>query len=102
LKVVVTDRYDQPYILFLFYLRYPPELFQFNHSLTARDQFGFSTVREFDKYVFSSISPLNKTKLKYPAALIVGTGDEIPETENILKTIYFPSGRIAFRIIENR
>jgi hypothetical protein len=27
-NIVVTDRYDQPYILFLFYLKYPPENFQ--------------------------------------------------------------------------
>src|SRR5690606_18663454 len=53
--VIITDRYDQPYILTLFYLKYPPSLFQNDHELTARDGFGFSTVRSFGKYRFTSI-----------------------------------------------
>ncbi len=46
-KIIITDRYDQPYILFLFYLKYSPAQFQSEHQLTPRDQFGFSTVPDF-------------------------------------------------------
>lgn len=100
-KVVVTDRYDQPYILFLFYMQYPPEKFQGAHELTARDQFAFSTVREFDKFVFRGIKPWDEIRTQFPNALIAGTDEEIPDEANILETIYFPSGRIAFQVVAN-
>ncbi|MBI2008739.1 hypothetical protein HYS82_03740, partial [Candidatus Amesbacteria bacterium] len=60
-RIWVTDRYDQPYILFLFYLKYPPQLFQGRHQLTLRDKFNFSTVRDFGKYHFES-SPWAKVR----------------------------------------
>lgn len=100
-KVVITDRYDQPYILSLFYSKYPPAKFQQKHQLTARDQFGFSTVREYDKFVFKSIGTWDQARKDYPNSLIIGASDEIPEGANVLKTIYFPSGRIAFKVVEN-
>lgn len=100
-KIVITDRYDQPYILTLFYLRYPPADFQGKHNLTPRDEFGFSTVSEFGKFIFRSIEPWDKIKSEYPTALIVGTDKEIPDAANVLKTIYFPSGRIAFQAVAN-
>ena len=100
-KIVVTDRYDQPYILFLFYLKYPPIVFQTDHTLTERDQFGFSTVRKFDKYEFRSIDPWSQTRQEYPGALIVGIEKEIPDGTNVLNTIYFPSGRTAFKMVGN-
>lgn len=99
-KVIVTDRYDQPYILFLFYLKYPPQLFQGDHRLTTRDKFGFSTVREFDKFLFQSLE-WNALKRDYRGrkVFVAGTGEEIPEEETI-KTIYFPGGGTAFRLAE--
>ncbi|MDO8503278.1 MAG: glycosyltransferase family 39 protein [bacterium] len=100
-KIVITDRYDQPYILTLFYLRYSPVNFQRKHNLTPRDGFGFSTVSEFDKFIFRSIEPWDKIKSEYPGVLIAGTDKEIPEAANVLKTIYFPSGRVAFRVVAN-
>lgn len=100
-KIIVTDRYDQPYILFLFYLSYPPEKFQGAHELTARDEFGFSTVRDFDKYTFISIGDFDQMRDRYPNALIVGAADEIPFTGHVVKEIYFPSGATAFKIVSN-
>lgn len=99
--VAITDRYDQPYILTLFYLRYPPEKFQQEHELTGRDQYGFSTVGAFGKYRFTSLAPWDQKRAELPNALIAGAPDEIPDGANVLKTIYFPSGRVAFKVVGN-
>jgi hypothetical protein len=74
--VLVTDRYDQPYILFLFYLKYPPALFQQEGRLTDKDGFGFSTVRSFGKYEFRSIK-FDEDRPKVTNTLIAGTKEEI-------------------------
>jgi len=95
-RIYVTDKYDQPYILFLFYLKYSPQKFQKEVILSPRDKFGFSTVRDFDKYHFQEIR-WEEVK-DQESSLIVGTGQEIPESANIIKQIYFPGGKIAFKI----
>lgn len=98
-KIIVTDRYDQPYILFLFYMKYPPQKFQGHHQLSPRDEYGFSTVRNFDKYEFQSID-WNKVR-DQRNVLVVGTPKEIEdEGANVVKQIYFPNGDIAFKIVE--
>ena len=99
-KILVTDKYDQPYILFLFYSKYPPTKFQGNHQLTVRDKFNFSTVRDYDKYHFTST---NWDKVRdIHSALIIAAPEDIPEVGvNIVKTIYFPGGKPAFKIISN-
>lgn len=97
-KIIVTDRYDQPYILFLFYLKYPPDKFQEAHELTPRDQFGFSTVRSFDKYNFVSVNWNEMRDLR--SVLLVGAPEEISDVDaNIVKRIYFPGGQTAFEIV---
>lgn len=98
--VVVTDRYDQPYILFLFYSKYPPQKFQFHHTLTSRDDFGFSTVSDFDKYHFGPID-LASFQSAYPKSLIIGTPEEIPGEANIVKRIYGINGYEYFDAVAN-
>lgn len=95
--IFVTDRYDQPYILFLFYSKYPPQLFQGHHTLTSRDSFGFSTVGDYDKYHFGSID-LTSLQNIYPGSLIIGTPEEIPASANVIKNIYGSNGYEYFRI----
>ncbi len=98
---MITDRYDQPYILFLFYLKYPPEIFQKEHVLTAKDQYGFSTVREFGKYTFTSVTDWDRTREKYRDFLVAGTKEEIPKGANIVKDIYGTNGYLYFRVVAN-
>lgn len=99
-KILVTDKYDQPYILFLFYSKYPPQKFQGQHQLTFRDVFNFSTVRDYDKYHFSS-TPWDKVR-DIHSALIVAAPEDIPVVGvNVVKTIYFPNGDPAFKIVSN-
>ena len=100
-KVMVTDRYDQPYILFLFYLKYDPAGFQAGHVLTPRDQFGFSTVRNFGKYTFTSITNWDSTRQEYRDALIAGTDEEIFEGTNVVKDIYGTNGHKYFQVVAN-
>jgi len=100
-NIVVTDRYDQPYIMLLFYLKYPPQNFQNNHQLTPRDRFGFSTVREFDKYVFVPISDWDKIRESYPDSLIAGTDEEIPNEANVIERIYGSNGHLYFEVVAN-
>jgi 4-amino-4-deoxy-L-arabinose transferase-like glycosyltransferase len=99
-KVVVTTRYDQPYILFLFYSKYPPREFQNKHTLTSRDEYGFSTVAEFDKYSFEPINFQDSREI-YPDSLIAGTKEEIPQSSNIIKRIYGTNGYEYFNIVSN-
>ena len=100
-NIVVTDRYDQPYILFLFYMKYPPQYFQGKHTLTSRDQFGFSTVRSFDKYRFVTFTTWDEIKTKYPDSLIAGTSKEIPKEANVIKRIYGTNGYEYFDLVAN-
>ena len=99
-KVIVTERYDQPYILFLFYLKYPPQKFQVEHALSPRDKYGFSTVRRFGKYEFVPIS-FDKIQPDNPRSLIVGTDEEIPKEANIIKKVYGTNGYLYFKVVAN-
>lgn len=99
-KILVTDKYDQPYILFLFYSKYPPQNFQGHHTLSFRDKFNFSTVRDYDKYHFAD-TPWSKVR-DIHSSLIVAAPEDIPDIGvNIVKTINFPNGQPAFKIISN-
>ncbi len=99
-KILVTDKYDQPYIIFLFYSKYPPQDFQNHHTLTFRDKYNFSTVRDYDKYHFAA-TPWSQVS-DIHSSLIVAAPEDIPEVGvNIVKTINFSNGQPAFKIISN-
>ncbi len=93
-NVVITDRYDQPYILVLFYEKYNPAKYQPQAVLSARDKFNFGTVRAFDKYQFRPIEPTDFEK--NTRTLFVGTPKEIPTDVSIIDKVYYPNGEIAF------
>jgi 4-amino-4-deoxy-L-arabinose transferase-like glycosyltransferase len=97
-NIYMTERLDQPYILFLFYLKYPPEVFQKEVVLTPRDRFNYSTVHNFGKYHFKSLV-WEELKDK-PKSLLIGVEGEIPASAKIVKTIEFPQGGIAFQMAE--
>ena len=99
-NIVVTNKYDQPYILFLFYTKYPPDKFQKEHTLTQRDRYGFSTVESFGNYIFKPID-WDSDKLLYPNSLIIGSNEEIPDETNITKRIYGSNDYLYFKVVEN-
>lgn len=49
---VVTDKYAQPYIFALYYLKYPPEKFREEVKLNPVDEWGFSKVASFNGFQF--------------------------------------------------
>lgn len=91
-QIYVTNKYDQPYIIFLFFSKYPPEKIQKEIKLTSPDQYGFSTVLNFDKYNFQKIE-----WDKIPSNSLVVTSDEPVPLEPI-KIINFPNGQPGFKI----
>lgn len=91
-NIYFTDSYDQPYILYLFYSKYPPQLIQPQIELSPPDQFGFSTVRQIDNIHFQTISLDNLP----PNSLVIAGKENINATPN--QSINFPNGRPAFKI----
>lgn len=92
-KVIVTYRYDQPYIFFLFYNQVDPSWYQLNFKEEEIGRFK----RSFGKYEFRNIDWQKDSQLLN--TLFVGTAGEIPDnTTGIVKNINFPDGSIAFRI----
>jgi hypothetical protein len=49
---VVIDKYGQPYIFALYYLKYPPEKFRQTVKYNTLDRWGFSTVASFGPFEF--------------------------------------------------
>jgi len=91
-NIYVTNKYDQPYILYLFYSQYPPQKIQSQISLTPPDKFGFSTVTQIDNIHFQKI-----TWAEIPDNSLIIDSDE--DTIHIpTKIINFPNGSPAFKI----
>ncbi len=99
-KIFVANDYDQPYILFLFYLKYSPTKFQSDHRLTERDVFHFSTVDHFDKYYFIDVN-YNELIANNPNSLIIGAKEDVPEEIEEVDEIYGSNGYLYFRAIKN-
>jgi len=77
--IYLTNKYDQPYILYLFYSKYDPKKIQSQIKLTPPDQFGFSTVETIDNITFNIPS-------------------EIPDHSLIIDSSDFESTGQSFRI----
>jgi 4-amino-4-deoxy-L-arabinose transferase-like glycosyltransferase len=95
-KIVITDRYYQPYILQLFYSRYNPSKYQSITKKEGDNKFGFTTVTSFDKYEFRPISKEDLVNSKN--TLFVGSGEEIKQG-NVIKEINYLNGLPAFKIV---
>lgn len=70
-EFMVTPRNGQPYIYFLFYLKYSPEKYQKQASLSAPDEYGYGQVYSFDKFKFK----LDLDKLKPNASYVLWPED---------------------------
>lgn len=96
-SIVISDRYDQPYILFLFYSKYDPAKYQVEEKTMGDNKFGFSTVNSFDKFEFK---PIEKEEiLTSKNTLFVGTREEISEGQFPFRVIRFPNGKEAFKFL---
>lgn len=93
-QIYVTNKYDQPYILFLFFSKYPPSKIQQEIKLTTPDQYGFSTVLNFDKYNFQKID----WNAIPSGSLVVVSDESVPSGLEPQKIINFPNGQPGFKI----
>ena len=93
-KIIISDRYDQPYILMAFFTKYPPEKFQQEIVLEPRDKFGFSTVRKFGKYEFRRIDYGQDEKIKN---VLIIAADEPVDNNDIIYHLKDPAGRVMWR-----
>ena len=96
-KILITYKYDQPYIYYLFYNKIDPSWYQRNWDYSKNgyvDRFK----RIIGKYEFRNID-WSKDK-NIPNALIIASPDEIPQDFYVIQEIRFPDGRLAFKIIK--
>lgn len=96
-KIIITNRYDQPYILIAFFQKYPPEKLQEELVMSERDEFGFSTGLKFGKYEFGKIDL--STILQNKNSLVVTENIPLPNLK-VSKTIQSPSGEVLFNFID--
>jgi len=96
-NVIMTYEYDQPYIYYLFYNKIDPAWYQKNWDYNKNgtiDRFK----RVVGKYTFRNIEYSKDVNI--PNALLIGTPREIPDNAKVIKTIKFPDGKTAFKIVE--
>lgn len=100
-NIIVSDEVGMPYIYFLFHKKYPPDKYQKNtiRSYVA-DRFGFEHIEGFDKYLFPNEFNWNFIKnnnLQKSSLYVVPANQAVDDTDYI-KAIYYPNGKIAFKI----
>ena len=61
-NIFISDAYAQPYIFALFYLKYDPKKFRAEAVRNSMDQWGFSTVKTFDKFIFGKVKDAEAVK----------------------------------------
>lgn len=95
-KIIMTYKYDQPYIYYLFYNKIDPVWYQKNWDfLKTGETPRFE--RKIGKYEFRNISWGKDSQREN--TLFIGTPDEIPEGEEIFQIKYL-DGVTAYRIAE--
>jgi hypothetical protein len=91
-KIVVSTKLEQPYIFFLFYLKYPPAKYLAEGGTKSG---GFAEYRnKFDKYFFRDIDSSNE--IFNGKTLYIGPPSQV--TGNYFKTIYYLDGSPAINI----
>jgi len=96
-SIIMTYEYDQPYIYYLFYNKIDPNWYQKNWDYNKNgevDRFK----RIIGKYIFRNID-YSKDK-NIANTLLIAAPKEIPNNVNVIKTIKFPDGKIAFKIVK--
>jgi 4-amino-4-deoxy-L-arabinose transferase-like glycosyltransferase len=95
-QIVITTRYDQPYILLAFYLKYPPQKLQSELVMSDRDNYGFATGLSFGQYQFRKINYEIDKNLKN--SLLV-TADEPVDQNQILRSIGYGQGQPTLYLV---
>ena len=97
--IIITDRYDQPYILTAFFTLYDPAVLQTELVMSTPDQYGFATGRKFGKYEFRSIKYDEDKNL--PNTLLISSEEKVDDTR-VINTVKSPSGETMFKFISTK
>lgn len=98
-KIVISTRYDQPYILTAFFLKYDPISFQKELKMSDTDQYGFSTGLSFGKFEFRSVN--YEVDKNLPNTLIV-SADEPVDDSKVIYEIKSSIGEDIFKFISTK
>ena len=96
-KIVVSSAspLDQSHMFFLFYLKYPPALYQHEGNLSS----GFRENHRFGKFEFRPIDWKNEEK--NPSILYIGKPEDFPVGVNgVIKEVNYLDGEPAIRLVE--
>jgi len=97
--IIVTDRYDQPYILIAFFTKYLPADLQKDIVMSEPDHYGFATGRKLGKYEFRTIN-YEQDKL-LTNTLLVTAEEKVDETQ-VIGDVKSPSGATMFKFISTK
>ncbi len=97
--IIVSNQppFDQSYMFFLFYLKYPPQSYQ---KEVARASGGFRETHNFGKYVFRPIDWSKEGKNK--ESLYIGRPADFPSGISSLKSVSYPNGEEAMKIVSGK
>lgn len=102
-RIVMTKWYGEPQLFLAFYNHWDPIKYQLENKNNLRyetegamwlDQLEEYTV---GKYLFKYLEWGNEDRGR--KTLYIGKGDDFDETANVLTTIKFPDGTVAFKIV---
>lgn len=96
-KIVVSNEgsMDQSYMFFLFYLKYPPKDYQLHSEFASG---GFRENHKFGKFEFRPI--VWEKEIKSNDTIYVGRPSDFGQDGKVLKTVNYPSGGEAMRIVQ--
>jgi len=103
-QIIMTPKYGQPYIYWLFYTQYNPPVYQQKAQLKENVSGDVGQVERIDNLEFRPVFWPADRNLKN--ALLIGDDLELPLKQidlnqaRILEEIKFLNGKIAFRVVE--
>ncbi len=100
--VYVTKLRGQPYIFFLYYLKFPLPDYLYSVVYNRGEDKSFNMVEFFDKYFFDNWDPIES--MPAPNVLYVLTDSEYDGLRHkalfdVKKIIYYPNGVVAFYLV---
>lgn len=87
-NIIVTSEIGRPYIYYLFFQKYKPDVFR-NTAKINRDSFGFVSVESFDKFYFT---PNPNTLKKNGKNLYIDLPGKVPKGAHIKKEFNLLNG----------
>ncbi|KKP60020.1 MAG: hypothetical protein UR52_C0001G0100 [Candidatus Gottesmanbacteria bacterium GW2011_GWA1_34_13] len=87
------------YIHFLFYLKYPPNIYQNEAKLTKINVYGFGTIEHFGKFGFAKVPKYFDFSKNI---LYLAQAAEIPKNVAPMSYVYYPDGQLAYALFDTQ